>query len=404
MLLAGMPAMVGVLCNPLGVLLNYAAMPRNLLLVLIFLCAVANAQQLVTVKAGDTLWALSQQYGVSVEEILSTNGLTGTDLLPGAILRLPVSASTPETYTVENGDTLYDIAVAFNVPVDSLIAINNIDGSVIKPGQVLHLQAPVNNPPAPLVVTVTAGDSLWGIASSYDTTIEAVMQANSLSTDVLNPGAQLIIPGRYAATTSADQGGAAVQTVEVAKGDTLYDIAHRYNTSVMALISANNLNGTTIEVGQQLRIIPGNELLGASSELPPQPAASATMVWPLNGPITSNFGYRRLRIGGTNMHSGLDIDGETGDPIVSATAGIVTFSGWHGGLGNLVVVQDGNTEYYYAHCSELLVSEGQSVAVGQLVALVGLTGRSTGSHLHFEVRVDDTPVDPLSILEQYAAR
>lgn len=395
---------MGVLCNPLGVLLNYAAMLRNLLFLLVFLCAVAHAQQLVTVKAGDTLWALSQQYGVSVEEILSTNGLTGTDLLPGAILRLPVSASTPETYTVESGDTLYDIAVAFNVSVDSLIAINNIDGSVIKPGQVLHLRTPDNNPPAPLVVTVNPGDSLWGIASSYDTTVEAVMQANNLSTDVINPGAQLIIPGRYAATTTADQGGAAVQTIQVARGDTLYDIARRYNTSVTALISANNLKGTTIEVGQELRIIPGNELLAASSDSPPQPTASATMVWPLNGPITSNFGYRRLRIGGTNLHSGLDIDGETSDPIVSATTGLVIFSGWRGGLGNLVVVQNGNTEYFYAHCSELLVLEGQSVAVGQLIAKVGSTGRSTGSHLHFEVRVDGTPVDPLPLLEQYAAR
>jgi murein DD-endopeptidase MepM/ murein hydrolase activator NlpD len=100
----------------------------------------------------------------------------------------------------------------------------------------------------------------------------------------------------------------------------------------------------------------------------------------------------------------LDIDGETGDPIVSATTGLVIFSGWRGGLGNLVVVQNGNTEYFYAHCSELLVLEGQSVAVGQLIAKVGSTGRSTGSHLHFEVRVDGTPVDPLPLLEQYAAR
>ena len=384
-------------------------MPRNplslVLLSLVFLSPVAFAQQTVTVKPGDTLWSLSQQHGITIEAILSANGLTGTDLIPGATLYLPI-APAPETYTVQNGDTLYDIAVAFNISADSLIAINNIDGSIIKPGQVLSLQAPINNPPAPLVVTVNPGDNLWGIAASYDTSAEAIMLVNNLLSDVINPGAQLLIPGRYAATTNADQGGTVAQTIQVARGDTLWDIAQRYNTSVTALISANNMNGTSIEVGQELRIIPGNELLKASLELPPQPSPtiSATMVWPVNGPVTSSFGYRRLRIGGSNMHSGLDIDGETGDPIVSATTGIVTFSGWRGGLGNLVIIQNGNTEYFYGHCSELLVVEGQSVAVGQLIAKVGSTGRSTGSHLHFEVRVDETPVDPLSLLEQHAAR
>ena len=329
-------------------------MPLKLFSSLILLGTVAIAQQSITVKPGDTLWSLSQHYATTVEAILSTNGLTGTDLIPGAVLVLP--ESIPETYTVQDGDTLYDIAVAFGVSVDSLIAINNIDGSVIKPGQVLSLRTPINNPPAPLVITVNIGDSLWGIASNHDTTIDAIMRANSLSTDVINPGAQLLIPGRYAATTNADQGGPAIETIVVVKGDTLSDIARRYSTSVAALISANNMTETSIEVGQELRIIPGNELLRASTELPPQPNsnASASMIWPVNGPITSNFGYRRLRIGGSNMHSGLDIDGETGDPIVSATVGVVTFSGWRGGLGNLVIVQNGNTEYFYGHCSELI--------------------------------------------------
>lgn len=394
-----------VLYYPPGKLLNYAAMPR-LFLFLLIICPLAVAQQTVTVKPGDTLWGLSKQYGVSIDDILRANGLTGTDLMPGAVLVLPVSAVRPTSYTVRSGDTLYDISVAFDISVDSLIAINNIDGTTIKPGQVLSLQYPASNPPAPLVVTVKPGDSLWGIAASNDTTVEAIMQANQLTSGVINPGVQLLIPGRYAAPSTADFGGPMIETIRVAKGDTLWDIAKRYNTTVTALIAANNMHGTQIKVGQELRIVPGNELLRASLEVPPQPSpgVSAAMVWPLNGPITSQFGYRRLRIGGTNMHYGLDIDGETGDPIVSATAGVVSFSGWRGGFGNLVIIKDGNTEYLYAHCSDMLVSEGQQVAVGQLIARVGSTGRSTGSHLHFEVRVDETPVDPLPLLQQYASR
>jgi len=128
------------------------------------------------------------------------------------------------------------------------------------------------------------------------------------------------------------------------------------------------------------------------------------LIWPLSGPITSRYGYRSLRISGSNWHSGLDIDGDTGDPIVAAAGGVVTEAGWHGGYGYLVVIQDGDTEYYYAHASEVLVNVGDVVAAGETIALVGSTGNSTGSHLHFEVRVAGEPVDPLPLLEASAQR
>lgn len=405
---------------PLELLLNYAAMPRfhiplpRLIAAafvssfFIFSLSSISAQATVAVQPGDTLWALAKRYNTTIEAILQTNGLTGQDLMPGAILTLPTeSNAAPETYTVQAGDTLYDIAVAFSITADELIAVNNLDGTTIKPGQVLTLRvAATEVPPAPLEITVQPGDTLWALATTNETTIDAIVQANQLSnTSALRPGDKLIIPGRYAATTVADQGGTTPQTVTVAKGDTLWDIATRYNTSVTALMSANNMPDTSIKVGQTLKIIPSNELLRASAETPqPNPVSSSAMIWPVNGEITSYFGYRRLRIGGTNMHYGLDIDGETGDPIDAAVAGTVTFSGWRSGFGYLVIVTNGNTEYYYAHASELFVNEGDSVVVGQHIANVGATGRVTGSHLHFEVRVDGTPVDPLPLLQQYASQ
>jgi murein DD-endopeptidase MepM/ murein hydrolase activator NlpD len=128
------------------------------------------------------------------------------------------------------------------------------------------------------------------------------------------------------------------------------------------------------------------------------------MVWPLVGQITSRFGWRRLTIGGSNMHNGLDIGGRTGDPIRSATAGVVTFSGWRGGYGYVIVVENGDTEYWYGHASALLAEVGDRVSPGELIARVGSTGISTGPHLHFEIRVDGAPIDPLPILEARAER
>jgi murein DD-endopeptidase MepM/ murein hydrolase activator NlpD len=393
---------------PRSYLLSLRRIVAAFTLIFIFSLQFVFSQATVTVQPGDTLWALAQRYNTTTQAILDVNGLSGQDLMPGAVLKLPGDSTVaPETYTVQTGDTLYDIAFAFSLTTDALIAINNLDGTTIKPGQVLTLKvAPSEVPPAPLEVTVQPGDTLWALAATNETTIDALVQANQLSSaSSLRPGDKLVIPGRFAPTTVADQGGTTPQTVTVARGDTLYDIASRYNTSVTALMSANNMADTSIKVGQSLKIIPDNELLKASAETPqPQVTSSAAMVWPVNGEITSYFGYRRLRIGGTNMHYGLDIDGETGDPIHTATSGTVTFSGWRSGFGYLVIITNGDTEYYYAHASELFVSEGQSVAAGQHIANVGATGRVTGSHLHFEVRVAGTPVDPLPLLQQYASQ
>lgn len=362
----------------------------------------AQAQHVdYVVKPGDTLWDLAKRFDTTASAILETNGLQGQDLFPGAVLKLPTgSNATPQTYVVQVGDTLYDISVAFGLSVDELIAFNGIEGSVIEAGQTLNVVQPASTP-EPLRITVAPGDTLWGLALSHETTAELIRSTNALSSDTLRTGDSLIIPGRYG-SASADLGGSAASEVEVAWGDSLWDIAKRHNTTVTALMSANDLPTESIRVGQKLKIVPNNEIARAAAPAPAAP--SGAMVWPVAGPVTSRFGYRQLRIGGTNMHMGLDIDGDTGDPIRAAVGGVVTFSGWRGGYGNLVVITNGDTEYYYAHAAEIWVAKGTMVETGQTIATVGSTGRSTGSHLHFEVRVNDVPLDPLLILEQQAAR
>lgn len=115
-----------------------------------------------------------------------------------------------------------------------------------------------------------------------------------------------------------------------------------------------------------------------------------TLTKPVSGVLTSRYGYRWGR-----THTGIDIGAPTGTSIKAASSGTVTFAGWKGSLGNLVVLSHGNgIQTYYGHCSKLLVSAGQKVSAGQLIAKVGSTGRSTGSHLHFEIRVNGSSINP----------
>jgi murein DD-endopeptidase MepM/ murein hydrolase activator NlpD len=132
---------------------------------------------------------------------------------------------------------------------------------------------------------------------------------------------------------------------------------------------------------------------GAGSTGSGTPSASG-FIWPVSGTVVSGFGMRWGR-----LHEGIDIAASSGTPIWAAAAGTVIHAGWLGGYGNLVVVDHGNgLATAYAHASAILVGVGQQVAQGETVALVGSTGNSSGPHLHFEVRVNGTAVDPLLYL------
>jgi LysM repeat protein len=408
------------------------------------------------VQPGDNLWSIARSHDTSAAALMALNGMASDRLQPGQALRLPsakvataattaaavpaaapavtaAAATTPATpapaaaatapaapaaptsYTVRSGDSLYDIARGNGLTVDELIAWNNLDGTLIRPGQVLTLARTAGAPPAPpLVVHVQPGDSLWSLARTHGSTVDALAMANGLTTgSTLRVGLALTVPGRFAAVDAttgapaANVGGPAPTQVRVMPGDNLWKIARQHNTTIAAIMSLNGLTSDRLTVGEVLRVLPGPDL-GLASSLSGSaafvPDGSDAMVWPLVGQITSRFGWRRLSIGGSNMHTGLDIDGRTGDPIRSATAGVVVFSGWRSGFGNLVVVENGDTEYWYAHASTLIASVGDRVAPGAVIARVGSTGIATGPHLHFEIRVDGTPIDPLPILEARAER
>lgn len=134
--------------------------------------------------------------------------------------------------------------------------------------------------------------------------------------------------------------------------------------------------------------------------LAPQAGGTGQFMWPVNGEITSPFGWRVHPIWGTQIfHAGLDIAADYGEPVHAADSGTVVYAGWMGGYGNAVMIDHGGgLVTLYGHNSSITVGEGQQVGKGETIALAGSTGNSTGPHCHFEVRVHGEVTSPLQYL------
>src|SRR5579862_4067305 len=149
-----------------------------------------------------------------------------------------------------------------------------------------------------------------------------------------------------------------------------------------------------IDALQQVSTSLGAQIRSAQAQNSDVTPSASGLIWPVQGPITSPFGWRWGR-----MHQGIDIGVPTGTPIHAAAAGRVIYCGWEEGYGNLIVLDNGgDLATAYAHQSALAVTCGQDVSQGQVIGYVGCTGHCTGPHLHFEVRINGNPVDPLGYL------
>ena len=191
-----------------------------------------------------------------------------------------------------------------------------------------------------------------------------------------------------------------LEAVENTRANLLAE-TRRQRDSLKSYVS--ELENSTQALEDQIRSTVGRRQV-VMRPLSPQ---SGTRTWgtgryltPAQGPITSPFGYRIHPIFGTmRFHTGVDIGAYYGSPVLASDSGVVIDSGWLGGYGNCIIVDHGGGySTLYAHCSELYVSYGQSVSKGQQIAAVGSTGNSTGPHLHFEVRINGEPVDPLGFI------
>ena len=241
---------------------------------------------------------------------------------------------------------------------------------------------------------VKKGDTLYDLAQEYNTTVADIKKHNNLESNLIKPRETIIIP-------KTGKGGGRNKNLskniihEVEPGDTLSGLSKKYGTDIETIKLANNLKNTNIRSGENLIIPYMENNSGRSFQL-----AKGAFIWPVMGRISSSYGWRVHPIKDKrNHHSGIDIAVPLHREIRAAASGKIIQSGWISGYGKAVTIEHGNDiKTRYAHNSRLLVRKGSNVKVGDVIALSGSTGISTGSHLHFEIIRRNKTVNPIKFL------
>lgn len=275
-------------------------------------------------------------------------------------LRAVLTACSVEEayYTIQRGDTFNAVAYSLDMTPAELKALNpDVDINKLYVGQVLMIQQAV---PYLSVMTVT------------DETYEEV---------IASPVEYIETADLYVGNTSVKERGTD-GLAEVNAQVTYVNGVERERTVI---------SSTTLQE-------PTTTYMYTGTTPKPATASKGYFIWPLRGTITSGYGYRYI-FGAYSFHSGIDIAAPYGTTVKAADGGTVTYAGWRGSYGNLVVItHDNGMQTYYAHNSSILVSVGTKVYQGQAIARVGATGTATGYHCHFEVRVNGSSVNPYNYL------
>lgn len=334
---------------------------------ILFTLISGDENDLIEETAGQTRTGASSSYfgaayGVSAQQaVFASASVANTDhialltnggsavamapVMPGAertAQRTRKVRTDVEIYTVQSGDTISTIAAAFGLQQNTILWANDMGArDYIRPGQKLKI-LPIDG----ITYTVKKGDTISKLSKTYSVSEEDIRETNNIEEgEALAISQELLIPGGKVIYTAP--------TTTIARAPVIDRIIDAISKPV------------------------------ASPE-----SDSASMIWPTSGHvITQYWGWQ---------HTGVDIDGHYDSPIYASDAGVVEIAGWGTGYGvQSVINHENGYKTRYAHMSKIFVTPGQRVNKGEVIGMVGTTGRSTGTHLHFEVYVNGKRANPL---------
>ena len=347
------------------------------------------------VKNGETLSDIAAAHGnITAQDILRANGLKDANrLTENQLLLIPNDSSKIEdtldevrtrqmrvaaakekleplkvkAYVVAPGDSLWSIANSQNIELDTIVGSNTFNTSAkLRPGAVLRIPNQDG-----IFYVMKKGEAIEAVSKRYGVSMNKIKQVNpDVDVAALREEDEIFLPG--ARPEGLMEQHAQAKLAEAKKTTT--------KTTSKTLAKVEKPKGSEVAVRK----------------------SGAGFRWPIMGRINSPFGWRQHPITKRrDFHTGIDIKANRNDPIKAAGGGKVVYSGWMGGYGKTLVIEHSNGQStLYAHCSSLLAGKGASVPQGQVVAKIGTTGRSTGPHLHFEVRNGNSPVNPIKYLSK----
>ena len=324
--------------------------------------------------------------------------------------------TTTDTYIVQANDTIGSIARNFSVNVGTILWNNNLtDKQYIRPGDSLRIP-----PISGMLVTVKTGDTVTALASTYSADPTDILAFNNLSDNsALKAGSEIMIPGGSPPApeevrqiiafqhqspvptqprTKPQPAVIARQTTTKPQPTRSQPAAPADQSSAVSDSSGSDSSGGEGGNGADDNTVQAYAIDdGGITDKPTDADTSNSplnhLLWPTSGhTITQYYGWQ---------HTGVDIDGDYTSPIYAADDGVVEQAGWNsGGYGLMVFIQHPNgMETRYGHSSKLFVKAGDTVKKGEVIGMIGTTGRSTGTHLHFEVYVNGKRTNPLGYIK-----
>jgi len=337
-----------------------------------------------------------------VEEIMRSSGFI---FISGALLYIVLSFSPLSHCLSKEADASNSVSVDFSLPDNEDLLISEVVKNYQWPEVSFSEDVAQDSSEGFVFVRkliferyiIKSGDTLWSIARDNKISVNTIIGTNDLKDKRVVIGKEIRIP---------NQNGI---SYEIKEGDILKLICKRYKVDVKTVLEINGLNENPGALSSGKSIF----LLGAKPiiKIEEKKAVNKTrfaykkynnkkqmFVLPVQSVITSHFGYRNNATGcrGREFHAGIDLRGSVGCPMVASADGQVIYNGYMNGYGKLVIIRHSNGfTTRYAHNSTNLVSEGTYVRQNQVIALAGVTGRSTGPHIHFEIRKNGIPQNPM---------